>query len=32
MPEEGTMLEFNNHHRKMRVPFVVYADFEATNY
>ena len=29
MPEKGTMLEFKNHQRSMRVPFVVYADFEA---
>ena len=29
MPEKGTMLSFKNHQRKMRVPFVVYADFEA---
>ena len=29
MPKKGTMLSFKNHHRKMRVPFVVYADFEA---
>ena len=29
MPEKGTMLSFKNYHRKMRVPFVVYADFEA---
>ena len=29
MPEEGTMLSFKNHCRKMRVPFVVYADFES---
>ena len=26
--EEGTELCFKNHNRKMRVPFVVYADFE----
>ena len=29
MPEKGTMLSFKNHHKKMRAPFVVYADFEA---
>ena len=29
MPERGTMLSFRNHYKKMRVPFVVYADFEA---
>ena len=29
MPEKGTTLQFKNYQRKMRVPFVVYADFEA---
>ena len=29
MPKKGTMLSFKNHQRKMRVPFAVYADFEA---
>ena len=29
MPKKETMLNFKNYHRKMRVPFVVYADFEA---
>ena len=29
MPKRGTMLSFKNYNRKMRVPFVVYADFEA---
>ena len=29
MPKEGTMLSFKNHCKKMRVPFVVYADFES---
>ena len=29
MPKKGTMLSFKDYHRKMRVPFVVYADFEA---
>ena len=29
MPKKGTMLGFKNYHKKMRVPFVVYADFEA---
>ena len=28
MPKKGETLQFKNHHRKMRVPFVVYADFE----
>ena len=27
MPNKGEMLSFKNFHRKMRVPFVVYADF-----
>ena len=29
MPNEGTILAFKNHCRKMRVPFAVYADFES---
>ena len=29
MPNKGSTLSFKNHHRKMRVPFVVFADFEA---
>ena len=29
MPKKGSILDFKDHHRKMRVPFVVYADFEA---
>ena len=29
LPEPGTMLSFRNYYRKMRVPFVVYADFES---
>ena len=28
MPAKGTSLEFDKFHKKMRVPFVVYADFE----
>ena len=28
MPRKGEKLSFKNFHRKMRVPFVVYADFE----
>ena len=28
MPKEGPILTFKNFFRKMRVPFVVYADFE----
>ena len=29
MPVKGTSLEFDKFHKKMRVPFVVYADFES---
>jgi len=30
MPEEGkNTLSFQNHHKKMKVPYVIYADFEA---
>ena len=29
MPVKGTSLEFEKFHKKMRVPFVVYADFES---
>ena len=28
MPEKGTMLKFKNYHRSVKVPFIVYADFE----
>ncbi|VDI43459.1 Hypothetical predicted protein [Mytilus galloprovincialis] len=28
MPEEGTHIAFHNHKKLMRVPFVIYADFE----
>ena len=28
-PEEGWKLSFKNHSRSMRVPFIVYADFES---
>ena len=28
MPVKGTMLKFKNYHRRERVPFIVYADFE----
>jgi len=32
MPEEGkNILKFINHHKQMRAPFVIYADFEALN-
>ena len=29
MPDPGTMLKFKNYYRSMRVPFVIYADFES---
>lgn len=30
MPEKGkNILQFKNHHKQMKVPFVIYADFEA---
>ncbi|XP_065681443.1 uncharacterized protein LOC136095123 [Hydra vulgaris] len=29
LPEPNTMIEFTNYNRSMRVPFVVYADFES---
>ena len=28
LPKESTMLKFKNYNHSMRVPFVVYADFE----
>ena len=28
LPEEGKMLKFKNYHRREKVPFIVYADFE----
>ena len=28
MPKENTMLEFQNYHKQLPIPFVVYADFE----
>ena len=29
MPEKGkNILQFKNHHKQMKVPFVIYADFE----
>ena len=30
MPKEGSILKFKSFFRQMRVPFVVYADFECT--
>ena len=29
LPEKGTKISFTNHNRSMRVPFIVYADFES---
>jgi hypothetical protein len=29
LPQPGTMLKFKNQNRSMRVPFIVYADFES---
>ena len=29
LPEDGTFLSFKNHHKKMDMPFVIYADFES---
>ena len=29
LPKEGETIEFKNYNRSMRVPFVIYADFEA---
>jgi hypothetical protein len=32
MPEEGeNILKFTAHHKQMRVPYIIYADFEALN-
>ena len=31
MPNDGEILEFVNHQRQMRVPYIIYADFEALN-
>ena len=28
MPKEGTIIKFEHHHKSMKCPFVVYADFE----
>ena len=30
MPDKGTMFKFKNHNRSIRVPFVIYADFESS--
>ena len=29
LPEEGSEISFENHNRSMRVPFILYADFES---
>ena len=29
LPEKGTKISFQNHNRSMRVPFILYADFES---
>ena len=29
LPEKGSQISFKNHNRSMRVPFIVYADFES---
>ena len=29
MPEKGSLISFNHHNRSIKIPFVVYADFEA---
>jgi hypothetical protein len=29
MPEKGSRIKFQNHNHSIRVPFVVYVDFEA---
>ena len=29
MPKEGSMVQFQNYHKQMPVPFVIYDDFEA---
>ena len=29
MPEKGTFINFKNYHKKMDMPFVIYADFES---
>ena len=29
LPEEGSKISFKNHNRSVRVPFIVYADFES---
>ena len=29
MPKEGSMVQFQNYHKQIPVPFVIYDDFEA---
>ena len=29
MPEKGSILKFNNFHKQLPIPFVIYPDFEA---
>ena len=29
LPEKGSKISFQNHNRSMRIPFIVYADFES---
>lgn len=31
MPEKGSKVTFQNNHKQLPVPFVIYADFEAIN-
>ena len=31
LPEKGEVMRFENHNKKFRHPFVIYADFESTN-
>ena len=31
MPEEGTKLKFTEYHKQLKVPFIIYADFECLN-
>ena len=30
MPDKGSVIKFKNHNRLIKVPFVIYADFEAS--
>ena len=29
MPEKGNNVQFPNYHRQLKIPFVIYADFES---